>query len=519
MSSRDALRRLLSWKSQGPLPRGAARPWPIAPDEHCLVLCFLRMAGETLPWGVALGRPDSEPEIYSVPDPRKIDDVIAMLVKIAPTILDHLPHPSSLPDQSLLEDPDFLPFAPLRQLWLPGATHLTMLHLLEYRLAPARRAEDSILKVINPLGRALGWLFRESTRQGQFRVMDATSSLRQIYDFPAEDLRQQHLGYLMAWLERASEAARRRAEREAVSTTLDPALESGPLAALLERYNRLLNGVTPDPAITETQNEIAEVLRPELERRWRLTVQARAAILNDSRPENPELKSLLDLARDEFRWQYFNLENPQLKSRDPESKAFRGAHPETDSYSPAAAARFFVHQASAELVQSELLHGDVEKVNDAIDAGDAFRGEITAVHDEGKGRKSIPVWKVLSRSDGLMRLREGSSVCLFGARKRSGKIRDVLWSSEGRLFEIVIDNWIRANGGLPAANDAEALLGTTVILVAAGGGSISHSKSFKVWNKDSPGAWLTHAMQAPVPDPPPRLKRDLIDFVERLGGP
>jgi hypothetical protein len=97
-----------------------------------------------------------------------------------------------------------------RQLWVPGPTHLEMLHLLDFRYTLAATGDEDRLKTLRAFGRACGWLFRESTRPGQVRVHDATARLRDAYVFPAEPVRQRHLGYLLAWL---GEGRRRRAGR------------------------------------------------------------------------------------------------------------------------------------------------------------------------------------------------------------------------------------------------------------------------------------------------------------------
>ena len=60
--------------------------------------------------------------------------------------------------------------------------------------------------------------------------MVATDVLRSAYTFPAEDVRQGHLGYLLAWLETSGSrderlAAASEAERHSIATNLDPDLE------------------------------------------------------------------------------------------------------------------------------------------------------------------------------------------------------------------------------------------------------------------------------------------------------
>lgn len=531
MTTRDALQRLRSWQQGRPLPRGETLPWPKLSDEHSLVLAFVRMAGETLPWAIAIGRPDQAPSLYSVPDPRKVDDVIAMLVDLGPVILGHLHHPMTLTQdqrESLRSDQDaFFSELPARQLWLPGSSHRAMMHLLDYRLSPARRADKKTLAVINPLGRALGWLFRESTRPGQLRVMTASSCLTTVYDFPAEDLRLQHLGFLLAWLQTPGDREARRqaaakAEQQAVSMTMDPAFERESLSKLVESYNQAL-AAEAESSLEPEQRESARhsaaikgLVEDEVLRRWRLTVSARALLFADGRESNAAMDKLVKLSEDEYRYQYYRNERPREFADDVKAPPRVGPDPETDRSPSAAASRFFMHQYSEDLAFSELIHGDAELVEIALERGDAIRGVIAQVLDEGAGRASKPVWVVVSRDAGVLRLRKGSGVCVLGLRGRTGRIRSVSMNDDGRVFEVVIQNWKRARANAPAANDEEALEGRAVTLVADSPAELSRSKAAKVWGRRTPGSWLTHADPAPLPDAKSKVRRDLLSLVKEL---
>lgn len=532
MSLRQTLRRLEAWKAGRPLPCMGSFPWPELPESETLVLAFVRMAGETLPWAVAVGAPNEEPQLYSVADPRKVDDVIAMLIELAPTILKHLHHPMTLTeeDQNLREKSldEFLAQLPNRQFWLPGASHLTMMHLLDYRLSPARRADKKTLAIINPLGRAFGWLFRESKRPGQYRVMDACQRLTQVFDFPAEDLRQQHLAYLMAWLTESGDRNARRkaaaiAEDESISTTMNPDFEKEELASLVDNYNKALDSEADSETDKEQRpsSRISALIRQKVEaevvRRWNLTVRARQFLVDDPRESNSEMGKLEKLARDEFKFQYYRHELPRNPIDDQDQPPRIGAHPETEKTAQSAAARYFTHQFSEELANAEWVHGDRELLSLALERGDAVKGLIIEVGDEGPGRTSTPVWTVLSKSAGLLRLREGSSVCVFGLRGRTGQIRTVEFDGSQRRFEIVINGWKRKRENAPAANDEEALVGSEVVLVVDSPANLSKQKAGKVWNRDTPGSWLTHSTPAPVPSPKPKVRRDLLDLVEKLG--
>lgn len=60
---------------------------------------------------------------------------------------------------------------------MPNPTHLEMLHNLAYAYTFTRFGDPSRVELLNRLGRAAGWLFREAQRPGQIvRVSSATCS-------------------------------------------------------------------------------------------------------------------------------------------------------------------------------------------------------------------------------------------------------------------------------------------------------------------------------------------------------
>src|SRR5262249_16804143 len=155
------------------------------------------MAGEARPWGVIAGHPGEEPAIVTVPEPRDAGESARLALALSAILLPHLPHPEGATEA---EEADLAPGASRRQLRMPGGAHVQMLHLRDCRFARASMREEPSAKELGALGRACGWLFRESTRPAQVRVFDATARLRDAFAVPAEDARQAHLGLLLAWL-------------------------------------------------------------------------------------------------------------------------------------------------------------------------------------------------------------------------------------------------------------------------------------------------------------------------------
>jgi hypothetical protein len=243
-------------------------------------------------------------------------------------------------------------------------------------------------------------------------------------------------------------------------------------------------------------------------------------VLEQDRGPNPELASVLELAAEEFTFQYWHRE---LKAAapvvDPDAPRFLGDHPETDFLPTAAAARFFAHVHASELTVAGLVHGDAYLVEQAILAGDALRGTIARVVNEGTKRAVIPVWTVTSPAEGPLRLREESSVCVVGLRGRTGKVRSIQTDGDRRTVTVEIEGWKKARPeeGAPAADD-KALEKTPVILAEAGVVGISRQKSIAVWDASGPGAWLTHAAPLPEPTSARPVAGSLSDLVDRLRG-
>lgn len=522
MSANELLERLLAWDEGAPRSATETLAFPRAKDEDRLVLAFVRMGGESAPWGVALGRPDEAPKCFSVPEPRNRDAHAAFVRSFAKEILAHVGHPLHLPPDtrglSVNERPFPKELLLHRQLWVPGATHLEMLHLLDFRYTLAVTGDDEGLKELRSLGRACGWLFRESTRPGQVRVFDATARLRESYAFPAEPVRQRHLGYLLAWLGEGDRATRelraKEAERESVGVTMMPELERDTLEDLVNAY-RGASGSARDVLA----QAIHATLQPQLEARWRLTVAAMRALDLDPRPSNPQLGPVVALGAEECQYQYWNHEQRGLREDlSPEERRTLGAHPETDFSPVRAAARYFQHLHAHEVASSELVHGDRVLLERALDAGEGLRGTIVEVGREN-GAKTGPVrWTLTSPADESLRLREESKVCLVGARGRAGVIVSLQTQGNQRrmVVELSVNRPRTPTPGMPHSSDDPAWLGREVTLLDQAVVGISLRKGISVRDGEGPGAWLTHAAPLPEPSPLGLVRPDLVDLVKGL---
>ena len=82
-SVRGIARKLQAWQAGEPLPRYDTIHHAIMPPDQALIVAFVRMAGESRPWGIAWGTVGSDLRIESVPDGRIRDDVSVLCATFA----------------------------------------------------------------------------------------------------------------------------------------------------------------------------------------------------------------------------------------------------------------------------------------------------------------------------------------------------------------------------------------------------------------------------------------------------
>ena len=93
-ASLETVRRLRAWNEGKPLPRGEVINVHVADDDDALIVAFLRMGGESRPWGVAYGTAASGPKFLTVPEGRNRQLVGDMMAEFAGVLLTHFRHPS-----------------------------------------------------------------------------------------------------------------------------------------------------------------------------------------------------------------------------------------------------------------------------------------------------------------------------------------------------------------------------------------------------------------------------------------
>src|SRR4051812_49083516 len=90
MTVREVSQRLRAWDTGSPVARYSTIHHAVVPADQALVVAFVRMAGESRPWGIAWGTVGSEPKISAIPDGRIRDDVSLLCAELAEDLLEHM---------------------------------------------------------------------------------------------------------------------------------------------------------------------------------------------------------------------------------------------------------------------------------------------------------------------------------------------------------------------------------------------------------------------------------------------
>lgn len=493
VNNRALVRRLRAWSVGGPVAKGTTVQIGISDPKNRFLLAFIRMGGESRPWGVAWKSGTGPIKVRTCAEPRMRDFVDEMLLELSEDLAAHLGHPYY--DTVVQPGKDHrVEQGELPQIWVPNSSHIDMLHFLAY--AYIRRKGDTEADVsLRMLGRTCLHLFLESRRPGQQLIIESSAALRSAYDFPCEDARQGHIGLLLSWLENRTNrdrglAAAKEAEQLPIGTSLDPEMERKPLSALVEKYNNTRKGFGRGDK--KIEKDIHEVLKPELVRRLELVSQSIAVLENDERDYNGGLDELVHSTASQLYWDYLR---PEERAIDEGKEPF-AVSPETDWNARNAAGRFYRHSAAQDRERNALIHFDRELEAEAINAGSAFRGIVTSVSDEGTTRSTVPVWTILDHTPGALSFRVWDKVCIVGAPKRQAVIRDIEPHADGSL-EITIE----ITNLKKSVSDAEwphrmagadpSWLGLAVTIIGTSFADMTEKKALKARSFDSsPADWL-----------------------------
>lgn len=426
-TSLETLYRLRAWKEGKPIPHGERINVHIADDDDLMVLAFIRMGGESRPWGVAYGNQGSKPTILAVPDGRRRTLVADMMAEFGKELLSFFRHPEYSPDTPANYESD-----PARQLWLPGPTHVEMLHLLALAYARTRFERDDI-ELLRSLGNLANCLYIEQQRPGQQTIMSAAASLRDTFYFPSASIRQAHLGHLLGWLNGGSSRDQRlvvatRAEEDSVATSLNPEVERRTLDSEVERWNNAQRK-KDKKAQTASESVIEQVLSKELQRRWKLTSDAVEQLRNDRRKRNPHLEKLVESGAKSF----FNLWGRQaVREYDGEDSFWPNVF--TDRNPRTSANRFLQRNAESRAARSELVHGDRELQREELAVGHGVIVKVLKVHSTGDQ------WTLKYSYPDLPTVEAGKRLVLAGFPKNVLIVQDV---DHGKQTLEVKPDWVR----------------------------------------------------------------------------
>ena len=371
-ASLETVRRLNAWAAGAPLPRGNVINLHVANDEDLLIVAFLRMGGESRPWGVAYGTIADGPTVLTVPEGRNRTLVGDMMAAFAPAILGHFRHPSYSED-----GPQAYTTDSLRQVWLPSTSHIEMLHFIAAAYARSTWDRPDI-SALNALGNLANCLFIESQRPGQQTIVAATDALRDSYVFPATPIRQAHLGYLLAWLNGGTDrdtrlAAALAAEKLSMSTVLDPHIERTNLQPSVSAWGAA-RAAENSSSMKQFSDAIHQSLSEELLSRWNLAREAAESVRNDIRGTNSGVGSLVsNTAYTFFQNWGENAINEEAGINTFWPNVF------TD-YSPrSAGSAYHLRDALNNAARRALIHGDTELQQAELVAGHGIICQVIAV--------------------------------------------------------------------------------------------------------------------------------------------
>ena len=437
--SLETIRRLRAWSEGKPTPRGEKVNVHVGDDDDILILAFLRMGGESRPWGVAFGKPEGKPTILTVAEGRNRSRVGDIMVEFAPVLLEHFRHP-----HHSIEDLSNWEINSHRQIWLPGPTHVEMLHYIALAFARTKWERDGV-ETLKALGNLANCLYIEQQRPGQQTVLTAASALRETHIFPASSVRQAHLGYLLGWLQGGRNrdtrlAAARAAENNSVATVLDPEFERKKIQPLVEEWGQA-NRIDDEKGRSAAEASVKRSLSPELMRRWELTRDSIAHLRSDKRGSNPGLTTLVSLSKKEF-------------SRGWGEKALNeneGGNPFwpnqfTDFDTRMAAGGFHRRVADEQKARHYLVHGDRELQREELADGHGIIGTVISVSS------GDPEWKIRFSYPELPTTRQGNYLVIAGAPDMKLTVTEIDYASRTLIAEPRWQNAKRQYGknGLPS---------------------------------------------------------------------
>lgn len=440
-TSLETIYRLRAWKEGKPIPHGEKINVHIADDDDLMIVAFIRMGGESRPWGVAYGNKGSKPTILAVPDGRRRTLVADIMVEFGKELLGFFRHPQHSDGTPANYKSDSA-----RQIWLPGPTHVEMLHFLALAYARTRFNRDDV-EMLRGLGNLANCLYIEGQRPGQQTVMSAAAALRETFYFPSASIRQGHLGHLLGWLNGGTTrdkrlAAATAAEELSVATSLNPEVERKTLDSEVERWNNAQRK-KDKRASAAAESSISRVLSKELQRRWELTSDAVEQLRNDRRRRNTHLATLVKSGAESFYERWGKCAVDEYDGAPPFwPNVFTDRNPRTS------ANRFLKRNAESSESRAQLVHGDRELQREELAAGHGVIAKVVKVHT------AVKQWTLKYSYPDHPSVEPGNRLVVVGFPTNVLIVQDV--DHESRTIEVE-PNWVRSKTYLgstaPGAKD------------------------------------------------------------------
>jgi hypothetical protein len=360
------------------------------------------MTGMNLPWGLAIGRAqDVKPQILCAVDPRQPEQLDRLVADLADILLDYfgVSRYSKSPHGLQEITPEQMP-----QLWLPDVSNLEMIHNLSFKYYKSITGESKTK--LDVFGRLTSFLFEHSTIVGHQLVVNATELMNNLYVAPTSDYFTSRLPSMISWINANTNLNDIRrdtieAARVETSVTLNPNEEQNfPGAASLKDGR---------PIPSASSEGVKQMLSKELASRWKYLKQAWEISLQDSRPENSQIPTLVKDSLGSYTEEFVSNE---LLDEDEISDNSRP--PETDNKSVTSSLFYLKAVEAEDKFISHMVHDDPELLSDLFFTGLAFIGKVVGVQPEPDGKVT---WRVLlgPKFGRLLKRRVGETYCVIGS--------------------------------------------------------------------------------------------------------
>lgn len=486
---REVVRRLRAFEKRSPLPRYSTAHVHIS--EEALIVAFVRMAGESRPWGVAYGPAGSEPKILSVPDGRDRDDISEMLIEFAEDLLTHMRAEGFSFKPVTKTD---LPIDNPPQIWVPGPSHLEMLHFISYGFWQSRKTDD-LRSPLGALARLCTFLFAESRVTGQQLVLDAAAQLSHSFVYPVDDQSVSNVHAALTWHTAEGSYTDRiklsqMAGRASAGITMNLEVEQS-LEVTLNEYRKSVQEGDPDNTKSDL---IAQILRNELLSRWEAVRESMELLASDTRPQN---SGVPELVKDSLTRYFYDFQRLERQMADPEYGPAYTPHPETEHHGTAAASRYFRLGAAEAKYLPRLIHDDLELYREALAEGNAIEGKVSEVVLDGDGRSAEIYWKLRVFLSDEFRVRVGEYLSFRGSPGHYVSVEDLEFVDLD-LAEITVrflgKKTLTIPGPVSEPPRSQAWVLQDVVFVPRDSSDLDSRASSKVWKtRQGPGAWLTHS--------------------------